>query len=153
LLKAYGSLYLKEEVVAEQFVRKVQPFRNYLELAAIQNGQIVNYSKFANDCGVDVPTVQTYFEILVDTLIGFELQPFHTSIRKRQRKNPKFYFFDTGVVRALAGSLSIPLEPRTYAYGRAFEHFLITEIRRLIQAFEKDWRLSYLTTKDGSEID
>jgi len=62
---------LKEEIVAEQLVRKVQPFRNFLELVALQNAQIVNYSYFARDCGVDVVTIQTYFKILQNTLIGF----------------------------------------------------------------------------------
>jgi predicted AAA+ superfamily ATPase len=152
-LKSYCHLYLKEEVVAEQLVRKVQPFRNFIELVAIQNTQIVNYTKFAKDCGVDVTTVQTYFDILQDTLIGFELQPHHTSVRKRQRKNPKFYLFDTGVTRALAGILGSPLVPQTSTYGKYFEQFLITEIHRLIRCYDKDWRLSYLTSKDGAEVD
>ncbi len=152
-LKSYNSTYLKEEIVAEQLVRKVQPFRNFLELAALQNGQIINYSKFSRDCAVDVTTIQTYFEILQDTLLGFELLPFHRSVRKRQRKNPKFYFFDTGVTRAMAGQLEGQVPPRTSAYGRFFEQFVVTEVSRLMKCFEKDWRLSYLTSKDGSEID
>lgn len=153
LLKAYCHIYLKEEVVAEQLVRKVQPFRNFLELVALQNVQIVNYSKFAQNCGTDVTTIQTYFEILQDTLIGFQLPPFHRSIRKRQRKNPKFYLFDTGVTRAMAGQIEIPLHPKTSPYGKLFEQFIIIEIHKLLKCYEKDWRLSYLTSKDGAEID
>ncbi len=152
-LRAYSSIYLKEEIIAEQLVRKVQPFRDFIELAAIQSGQILNYAKFARDCQVDITTIQTYFEILVDTLVGFELPAFHDSIRKRQRTNPKFYFFDSGVCRALAGTLEERLVPRTSAYGVAFENFVITEFRRLMQAYEKDWRLSYLATKDNHEVD
>ncbi len=153
LLKAYCNIYLKEEVVAEQLVRKVQPFRNFLELVALQNAQLVNYARFAQDCGADITTVQAYFEILQDTLVGFELPPFHASIRKRQRKNPKFYLFDTGVTRAMAGLLGGPLQPRTALYGKYFEQFFVTEIRRLIRCREEDWKLSYLTSKDGAEID
>jgi len=152
-LSAYGTIYLKEEVVAEQLVRKVQPFRNFLELIALQNAQIVNYTKFARGCGVDVTTIQTYFEILQDTLVGFELPPFHASIRKRQRKNPKFFFFDCGVTRSLAGLLEEKLIPQTSAYGKVFEQFFVTEIYRLMKAHEKNWKLSYLTSKDGAEID
>jgi len=59
-LKAYCTIYLKEEIVAEQLIRKVQPFRNFLELVALQNAQIINYSKFARDCGVDATTIQAY---------------------------------------------------------------------------------------------
>ncbi len=152
-LKAYCNIYLKEEILAEQLIRKVQPFRNFIELVALQNGQIINYSKFATDCGVDLTTIQTYFEILQDTLIGFMLLPFHESIRKRQRKNPKFYLFDTGVTRALAGHLEGSLEPRTSAYGRYFEQWIINEIYRFAKCFEQEWRFSYLTTKEGAEID
>lgn len=152
-LKSYCNTYLKEEVIAEQLVRKVQPFRNFLNLAAIQNGQIVNYSKFAKDALVEVPTIQTYFEILADTLLGFELLPFHESIRKRQRKNPKFYFFDLGVSRALAGEIDSKVFEGTYTYGKLFEHFVILEVYRKIKTHERDWNLSYLQTKDGAEID
>lgn len=152
-LEAYCTIYLKEEIIAEQLVRQVQPFRNFMELVALQNAQIINYSHFARDCGVDIKTIQTYFEILQDTLVGFELPPFHDSIRKRQRKNPKFFLFDTGVTRAMAGMIESPLQPRTTTYGKYFEQFIVTEIRRLMQCHERHWRLSYLTSKDGAEID
>jgi len=152
-LRSYCHVYLKEEIIAEQLIRKIQPFRNFLELAALQNAQIINYSKFAKDCGVEVTTIQTYFEILTDTLIGIELPPFHESIRKRQRKNPKFYLFDLGVTKALAGLLETKYVPRTPSYGKAFEQFVILEIYRLIKYEEHDWKLSYLTTKDDAEVD
>lgn len=153
LLKAYASTYLKEEIIAEQLVRKVQPFRRFLELVALQNAQIVNYSKFAKDCGVDTVTIQTYFEILQDTLVGIEVPPFHESVRKRQRKNPKFYLFDTGVTRALAGQLDSPVTPSTFGYGKAFEQFIVLEVYRLLKTHEKECRLSYLTTQSGAEVD
>jgi predicted AAA+ superfamily ATPase len=152
-LKAYSHIYLKEEIVAEQVVRKVQPFRNFLELVALQNAQIINYSHFARDCSVDVTTIQTYFEILKDTLIGFDLEPFHLSIRKRQRVNPKFYLFDNGVTRALSNMLTESVLPGSSTYGKYFEQFIVTEIFRLMKAYDHHWKLSYLTTKDGNEID
>ena len=152
-LRSYSQTYLKEEIVAEQVVRKLDPFRHFLEIAAQQNAEILNYSNIARDVGVDTVTVQSYFQILEDTLMGFLLQPYHQSLRKRQRTNPKFYFFDTGVKRALAGQLTVELQPGSYGYGKAFEHFLITECVRLNDIFEKDYRFSYLRTKDDAEID
>lgn len=91
-LYAYALTYLKEEVQAEQFVRKLDPFRKFLEVAAQSNGKIVNFSKIGNDVGVDTTTVQNYFSILEDTLLGFILPSYHKSVRKRQREAPKFYF-------------------------------------------------------------
>ncbi|MBU4484108.1 ATP-binding protein [bacterium] len=152
-LKAYSLTYLKEEIWAEHIIRQIDPFRRFLEIAAQSNGQIINFTNIARDVGADTKTVQSYFEILEDTLVGTILEPFHCSIRKRQRKNPKFYYFDTGVKRALELTLTQKLLPHTYAFGRAFEHFIIVEAVRLNTYFQKDFRFSYVTTKDGAEID
>ncbi|MBI2335611.1 MAG: ATP-binding protein [Deltaproteobacteria bacterium] len=152
-LRTYAQTYLKEEIVAEQIIRKLDPFRLFLEIAAQQNGEIVNFSNIAHDVGVDTVTVQSYFQILEDTLIGFLLHPFHQSIRKRQRTNPKFYFFDLGVKRALEGSLTVDILKGTYGYGKTFEHFVMAEAYRLNAYHEKDYRFSYLRTKDDAEID
>lgn len=152
-LRGYAHTYLQEEITQEQLVRRLNPFRRFLPAAAQMSGQIVNFSKIARDAGTSVPTVQSYFQILEDTLIGFFLDSFHESIRKRQHENPKFYFFDTGVLHALNRTLSVDILPRTYEFGGAFESFLINEIGRLQSYKKKDYRLSYLRTKDGAEVD
>ena len=152
-LRAYALTYVKEEIVAEQVLRKLSPFRQFLEVAAQGNGQIVNFSRIAQDVGADTKTVQSYFSVLEDTLIGVLLPPYHASIRKRQRTNPKFYLFDPGVKKALDRTLGIPLADRTFAFGKAFEHFVILEALRLSSYRENDWAFSYLRTKDDAEID
>ena len=152
-LQAYALTYLKEEIVAEQVVRRLDPFRHFLEIAAQSNGRIINFSNIARDTGVDVKTVQSYFTILEDTLVGTLLPAYHTSVRKRQLQNPKFYFFDTGVKRALDRTLDVPLKVSTYAFGEAFEHFILLELLRRSRYAENDWSFSYLRTKDGAEID
>ena len=131
----------------------MDPYRRFLSVAAQMSGQIVNFSKIAREIGSTTPTVQSYFQILEDTLVGFLLEPFHESVRKRQRGNPKFYFFDTGVQRSLQQTLSVDLKPQTYAYGAAFEHFVVNEIRRCLVYAKNEFGLSYLCTKDGVEID
>ena len=152
-LRAYALTYLKEEIWGEHIVRKLDPFRKFIEIAAQCNGEIINFANIARDVGVDIKTVQSYFEILEDTLLGFTLEPYHQSIRKRQRQAPKFYLFDTGVRRALDRTLTIDLKQGTYAYGKAFEHLVITEAVRLNEYQQKDFRFSYLRTKDDAEID
>ncbi|MBI2082460.1 MAG: ATP-binding protein [Deltaproteobacteria bacterium] len=152
-LRAYAHTYLKEEIWAEHLIRQLEPFRRFLEIAAQTSGQIVNYSNVARDVGVETPTVQSYFSILEDTLVGVLLEPFHYSVRKRQRHNPKFYLFDLGVRRAMERTLESSLTPGSYAYGLAFEHFVILEAYRLNSYHRKDFRFFYLRTKDDSEID
>jgi uncharacterized protein len=153
LLRTYSLTYLKEEIAAEQVLRRLDPFRNFLEIAAQLNGTIHNHSKIARDVGVDYKTVQSYYDVLEDTLIGFQLPAFHESLRKQQSQHPKFYFFDLGVKRALERLTDQPITPRTYGYGNAFEHFFILELRRLAEYAGKDWRYSYLRTNHGVEID
>ena len=92
---------MKEEIWAEHIIRKLEPFRKFLEISAQSSCEVVNFTNIARDVGADTKTVQSYYQILEDTLLGFLLEPYHKSIRKQQRQNPKFYFFDSGVKRAL----------------------------------------------------
>ncbi len=152
-LQAYANTYLKEEIQAEQIARNLPGFRKFLEVAAQMNGQPVNCSKIGRDIHADHSVVKNYFEILKDTLIGFELTAYDISIRKQQRRAPKFYFIDCGIKRALDKSLDIPLRERTYEYGQMFEHFLVLELFKLCQYRERDESLHYLQTKDNVEVD
>ncbi|MDE0151121.1 MAG: AAA family ATPase [Bdellovibrionales bacterium] len=152
-LESYVQTYLKEEIQTEQIVRKIRPFKNFLEVSAQSNGQIINYSKIAKDVQVDVTTVQNYFDILSDTYLGFYLNSFHRSFRKQINKAPKFFLFDRGFQRVLLKTSSIPLKKGSYEYGQAFEHFIITEIFRLNAYYETKLKFSYLRDKDGNEID
>ncbi len=152
-LRSYADTYLKEEIWTEQVIRKLPPFRRFLEVAAQCNGKIINYANIAQDVGVDDKTIKEYFIILEDTMIGFFLEPFHNSFRKRLVEKPKFYFFDPGVVRSLSRQLSVPLTARTSAYGDAFEHFVLLEFVRLASYFQPDYRFSFLRTASDVEID
>lgn len=122
-LQTYAHTYLKEEVWEEHFVKDLELFRRFLEVAAQMNGKIINYANIARDVGVDEKTVKSYYAILEDTLIGFFLDGFEHSFRKRLSTKPKLYFFDMGVTRALGRLLSLPLRASTPAYGEAFEHY------------------------------
>ena len=152
-LHAYSQTYIKEEIWMEQFIRKLNPFRKFLEVSAQSNGQIINYANISRDVGVDDKTIKQYFSIIEDTLLGFFLEPFHHSFRKRLSQKPKFYYFDIGVKNALSRTLSIPLVESTSAYGSSFEHFIILEIVRLGSYFFPEYKFSYLKTKDDAEVD
>ncbi len=152
-LHAYAHTYLKEEIWGEQLIRQLDPFRRFLEVAARSNGKIINFSNIARDVGVNDKTISSYYSILEDTLIGFFLEPFHHSFRKRLNNKPKFYFFDLGVVRALSRLTTVPLLPQTNSYGNAFEHFVILECMRLAEYHRLEYRFTYLRTINDTEID
>ena len=148
-LYTYADVYLKEEVAQEQLVRKLDPFRMFLRVAGQANGSVINFSKVDRDAGLGAGQAQKYFEILSDTLLGVFLPPYHKSVRKRQDKRSKFYFFDTGVLRALQMLAGESLHPSTFEYGHLFETFIINEVFKMAHALEKRWHFSYLRTQAG----
>jgi len=152
-LDAYTQTYLQQEILQEQVIRKLDPFVKFLNVAAQMSGDIINYTKIASEIGSTTPTVKSYFQILEDTLIGLILPAWNQSIRKRQASNPKFYFFDNGVQRALSLNLESQLVEGTYAYGQAFEQFVINEINRMLSYTNRSFNLSHLRTGSGAEID
>ena len=152
-LKTYVNTYLREEILMEQLVRQIRPFRLFLEVASQMNGELINTNAIAKQIGVDHSTVANYFEILEDTLIGFRLFPFEGSFRKRMTKSAKFYLFDIGVVRVLNKQISLPLHEKTFEFGKAFEHFFILQALQLNEYLERDFSFYFLRTKDDAEID
>jgi len=151
LLRAYAITYLREEIKAEALVRNLQGFQNFLDIAAAQYAEQINFSAVSRDCQVALSTVREYYSILEDTLIGIFLYPYLKSQRKRMSHQPKFYFFDNGVTRALLGTLLDP--PSPLEQGRLFEQWILQEIIRLNEYHQKDWKLSFWRTKHGAEVD
>jgi uncharacterized protein len=152
-LRTYTQTYLKEEILVEQLIRNLAPFRLFLSIAAQMNTQIINFSNIARDTGVDHKTVQNYYQILVDTNLGFFLEAYNRSVRKVQKQSPKFYLFDMGVKRSLQNMLNVSLVPRTTEFGDAFESWFVGECFRLNHYHELDFKFSYLRTKDDVEVD
>ena len=151
-LNSYVQTYFAEEIRAEQIVRKLDPFRAFLPVLGQVSGKVINHNRIAKEIGVSSVTVQSYFQIIEDTLMGFYLPAFHQSVRKSQRQSPKFYLIDTGVKKALEGSLDqLPL-PQTAVFGELFEALVVSEVVKLNSYFEKDFRLSFFATTH-SEID
>ena len=150
-LKSYIELYLQEEILEEAAVRKVDDFVRFLEVAAISDGEILNYDNVAADCGVSANTVKAYYKILCDTLLGFEVPAYRKVIKRKLTKSPRFYFFDVGVANYLTGRHH--LAPKTPAYGHAFEHLVLQEIVAYLGYKNSDEELTYWHTYDDVEVD
>lgn len=152
-LKAYLEVYLKEEIFQESLVRQIENFSRFLDLAGQLNGEPVNFSKLAKQCGVSVKTAQAYFQILEDTLIVTRIPGWSTSVKKQLLQAPKFYFFDCGVLNAINGELRTELKPSTFRYGRLFENYVVQELLRANDYSGGDYRPYYWRTAQGVEID
>lgn len=153
MLRSYTSTYLQEEIEREAKLRSIGPFVRFLQFAAQANGQQINYSNIARDIATTYKTIQSYYTILEDTLIGQFIFPYNTSYRKSISCHPKFYFFDTGVVRALCKKLQAPLEPHTPEFGLSFEHFIYLEMTRVSDYHRSDYRFSFYRSLGGAEVD
>ncbi|MHB8520612.1 MAG: ATP-binding protein [Limisphaerales bacterium] len=151
ILEAYVTNYLREEIQQEALVRRLDSFARFLHIAALMNGQIVNVAGLARDAAVARPTVQGYFETLTDTLIGFWLPAWQRRAKVKEVASPKFYLFDPGVARALAGRQREPLEG--LERGFLLETWVLHELRAAIAFQNLGGQLHYWRTPSGSEVD
>jgi predicted AAA+ superfamily ATPase len=151
ILEAYAANYLKEEIQQEALVKDLESFSRFLEVAALMNGQVVNVAGISRDAGVPRQTVQRYFGTLVGTLIGLWLPAWRPRRKVREVAHPKFYFFDTGVVRALLGKLRDPIE--SAERGPLLETLVLHELRAWMSIANTGGSLSYWRTPSGSEAD
>ncbi len=150
-LKAYTGTYLKEEIVAEALVRRLDNFVRFLDVAVTKVGEEINFASLSSDCGVGARTVQNFFELLEDTLLGFCLPPFRLTVQRKAVSRSKFYLFDLGVASSLLERQE--LSPGSEAFGRAFEHFLILELRAYLSYFRRDEKLCFWRSQSGFEVD
>ena len=149
-LKAYVSNYLKEEIAAEGLTRNIPAFSRFLQVAALCNGLLINYTNIANDAQVPSSTVQEYFQILRDTLIGFDVPAWKKSQKRKPISTSKFYFFDIGVVRYLQNRSG--LKKGSPEFGDAFETYLAHELKAFLD-YENMGELYYWRSKSGYEVD
>ena len=99
-LEAYVQLYVREEIRAEALVRNLPGFLRFLPVAALFHGQVVNVAGLARDAATARTTVEGYLGILQDTLLATLLPAFEPRLRVRERRHPKVYWVDPGLVRA-----------------------------------------------------
>jgi len=151
-IKAYIEGYILQEIRLETRIRNLNTFMNFLDLVSFCQGDIINFSNIARDCGVSSKTVQSYFELLVDMLLGYFIHPF----TKNNKRNlimhaPKFYLFDVGIANYLAKRNITELQGAEA--GQALEHYLCLELYAYLKYNRIESRLLYWKTKTGLEVD
>ena len=151
-LESYAEMYLEDEIRKEGLIKNMGPFSGFLELAALESGNMMNLSGISQQAGIAVSTLSTYYQVLVDTFIGFWLRPFISSPRKRILKTPKFYFFDTGVRNALA-KLPFRKDLLKLEAGRLFENRVAAELYYRCGYAGREYQLFYWKAVSGAEVD
>lgn len=150
-LKAYVGTYLQEEIQAEALTRNLSGFMRFLEVVALCNGEEINYANISSDCGVPARTVEGYFGILNDTLIGFSIPPFLLTTKRKAITRSKHFLFDIGVVNSLTRRGRV--EVKSELFGRIFEHFIALELRAYLAYRFIDLPLQYWRSTSHFEVD
>lgn len=149
-LRSYVSDYLKEEIVAEALAHNIPAFSSFLRVAALSSSELINYTNIARESGVKQREIRTHFDILEDTMIGFRIQPWRRSRRRRMIVTEKFYLFDVGVANYLARRT--PTLGST-AFGKSFEHFILMELRAYQAYRNPELDIAFWRTAAGQEVD
>lgn len=150
-LKSYVENYIEDEIRKETKIRNISNYSRFLELAAIQSGKITNFSKISAELGPTVMTIQSYYQVLEDTLFADRIDPYlKNTQRKKLTKSSKYLFFDLGVRRVCANEGTQFLPDRK---GDLFEHFVGNEILKWIRSQALSAKLYFWRDSDGPEID
>ena len=152
LLRSYVNSYIKEEIIDESATRNIPAFARFLQVVGLTHGQQLNYANIARETGVSASTVRNYFQILDDTLLGFTLEPWRKAKKRRLVETAKYYIFDIGIARALHPE-GTGVSEGSHLFGRAFEHFLLNEVRAYLAYRGVDRPLAFWRTSSGFEVD
>ncbi len=150
-LSSYVETYLREELIEEGVLRKLAPFSRFLNVCGLYHAQILNIDHVARESFVPRSTIETYFNILEETLIGFKLNSLQCKFNKKEVKHPKFYMFDNGVSRACANLVNEEVD--SVWMGHAFESLIINEVKTFNRYLKKNRDLFYYKYAEGYEID
>lgn len=151
ILNSYVNTYIKEEIKEEGMVRSLPPFLRFLSIAGQLNGQLLNRQNISREAAVPRSSVDVYFSILEDTLLGHFLPAYRPNVKVREQTHPKFYWFDSGVARAAAGLLFDPVD--NIWQGTALENMIYHELRVFNLTQNRNRPIYFYRTGSGAEID
>ena len=149
-LRSYVADYLKEEIAAEAVIQSIPAFAEFLRVAALTSGELLNYTNVGRETGVSAKVVRNYFQILEDTLLGFRIPPWRKVINRRLIKTEKFYLFDVGLANYLARRTP---KLGTPEFGNSFEHYILMELKAYQAYRNPELDIRYWRTSTGFEVD
>ena len=138
-LQGYLAVYVREEVQMEGLVRNLDGFSRFLETVCFSHGQLLNVSNIARDSAVSRKAVEGYLSVIEDLLLSFRLPVFRKRAARATVAHDKFYLFDCGVFREIAGA--------------ALEGLVAQHLRAWLAYRNGGERLYYWRTRAGSEVD
>ncbi|MBI4880306.1 MAG: ATP-binding protein [Planctomycetes bacterium] len=152
-LRDYFRTYVERDVRAIVNVGDLEALHRFTGLCAGRNGQLLNLSALASDCGVTHTTARRWLSVLEASFLVFLLRPHHQNFRKRLIRSPKLYFLDTGLLCYLLGIRS-PAELHQHSSrGSIFASLVISELLKNYLHRGEEPRLFFWRDSTGHEVD
>ena len=150
---SYIKTYIDRDVRILRNINDYSAFTRFLKLCAGRCSQILNVTALAEDAGITRKTAEAWLSVLEASYIIYLLKPYYKNFGKRIIKNPKIYFYDTGLVSSLLGITSAEQIENFYMRGALFENFVVSELlKRRLFAGKTD-ELYFWRDSNGIEID
>lgn len=128
-------------------------FADFVRAAACRVGQLLNVHSIALDVGVSDDTAKRWLGVLAQSDVIFYLRPYANNLLKRMVKQPKLYFFDTGLVAYLTRYLTPEILANGAISGAILENYVVAEIRKSYLNAGQEPPLYYYRDRDNREID
>lgn len=139
----YIDSLLREDVLEFDNIHNLNAIKLVFDLLRARVGSPISYNSIAEDVAISPTTVKKYIQILEALYIVFRVSPFSHNIARSLLKEPKIYFFDTGLVKGNEGI--------------KFENFVATCLLKHVfgktDYLGEDYALKYLQTKEKHEVD
>ncbi len=149
--KHYITTFLERDIPNLGIQIPAHSLRKFWNLLAHYHGNILNSSELGRALGISHTTIKKYLEILVGTFMIRELKPWHENISKRQVKQSKIYFRDSGIYHYFSGIMNHENLSSTPKIGASWEGFALEETIRLLNVDTED--CYFWATHQGSELD
>jgi len=141
--KSHIDVILRQDLFDLAAIQDILSVETLIEMLRSRVGSPISYANLAQDLKKDPKTVKSYLELLESLYIIFPVRPWHRNIARSILKEPKYYFFDTAMVKGDDGK---KLENAVACVLKKQSHFM--EDTRGVST-----ELCYLRTKNGNELD
>ena len=148
----YIETYLEKDIRQIKNIHNLSLFRKFLSLLALRNGQVLNATNIAEDCGISPNTIRDWISILETSYIIHQSTPYSTQESKRLIKSPKIFFYDPGLLAYLLGITPNNLMTMTQK-GSLFESLILSECAKYHYNLKKRFNPLFYRDRNNHEID
>jgi predicted AAA+ superfamily ATPase len=141
--RSHIDLILKEDLITLTAVRDIQSIETLIELLRSRVGSPVSANSLARDLNKSPNTIKHWLALLEDLYVIFKVVPWHKNVARSLLKEPKYYFYDNGLVK---GDEGVKLE-------NLIACALLKAVHFNLDTQGKEFALHYLRNKDGKEVD